>query len=130
MVTRQSELQRVLSQIAGELEDPLWVALVDEDGFIVGCVPPNPPIDGERISAMAAAVVGLAERVMQEIDGGVTHYVSVVGSARQHLILVLNEDRFLSIGLSPEVPARSTFGALRRWVPEIFSVLQKRFASG
>src|SRR4030042_1698209 len=55
MATRQSELQRVLGLLAGELPDPDWVALVDGDGLIVSCGPPGPPISAGRVAARGAA---------------------------------------------------------------------------
>ena len=68
MVTRQSELIRVLEIIAGELPDPLWVALADDDGLLVACVPSQPPVNVDPISAMTAALALTATRVLDEID--------------------------------------------------------------
>ena len=66
MVTRQSELLRVLSKLAEELPDPHWVALVDSDGLVMACVPDEPSVDPEGISAMTAALVITGERVLNE----------------------------------------------------------------
>src|SRR3990172_2816471 len=70
MVTRQSELHRVLGLLANDLPKPEWVALVDQNGLIVACVPPEPPVETERISAMTAASVAMGDRVLREIEGG------------------------------------------------------------
>jgi predicted regulator of Ras-like GTPase activity (Roadblock/LC7/MglB family) len=126
VVTRQSELLRVLGRLADELPKPEWVALVDDNGLIVACVPAEPPIDTERISAMAAASVMLGERVLDELEGGNLRYASVAGSVRQNLMVILSKERLLSIGLRPEVPAQATFGALGRWVPELVRTLMMR----
>jgi len=129
MVTRQSELLRVLSQLADELPDPHWVALVDSDGLVMACVPAEPPVDPEGISAMTAALVITGERVLEEIEGGQFHYASIAGSRRQLLMVLLDNDRFLSIGLGPEIPPRATFSLLSRRVPELIHALQMRFTT-
>jgi predicted regulator of Ras-like GTPase activity (Roadblock/LC7/MglB family) len=129
MVTRQSELLRVLGLLADELPNPHWVALVDSDGLVVACVPPEPSINPERISAMTAAFVMTSDRVLEEIEGGRYRYASVAGSTLQLLAVQLSGDRFLSIGLGPEIPPRNTFGLLSRRVPELMHALQMRFVT-
>lgn len=129
MVTRQSELHRVLGRLAEELPSPDWVALVDQNGLIVACMPPEPAVDTDRISAMTAASVLMGERVLGEINGGSLRYASIAGSVRQHLTVVLSKDRLLSIGLKPDVAPQATFGALGRWVPEVLRTLQMRFTA-
>ncbi len=130
MTTRQSELQRVLGQLAQELPAPDWVALVDDNGLIVSCVPSEPPVGADRISAMTAASVSMSVRVLNEIEGGQLRYASIAGSRRQHLTVFLKRDHLLSIGLGPEVPAHVTFAPLGRWVPELLRVLNMRITSG
>lgn len=126
MVTRQSELVRVLDLISKELPGPQWVALVDNDGLVVACVPPKPVVEPERISAMTAASAMMAERVLAEVEGGKLRFASIAGSKRQHLTVYISPDRMLSIGLGPQVPAQATFAALGRWVPELLKVLKMR----
>ena len=126
MVTRQSELQKVLTTLADELPGPLWVALVDDNGLIMASVPPDPLITTDRISAMTAASVMMGERVLDEIEAGDLRYASIAGEDRQLLTVVLGEGNYLSIGLGPEVPPRATFGALSRRVPEIIRTITMR----
>jgi predicted regulator of Ras-like GTPase activity (Roadblock/LC7/MglB family) len=128
-VTRQSELMRILTALADELPTPHWVALVDADGLVIACVPPDPEVDADRISAMAAASVLMGEKVLEEVEGGKLRFASVAGSKRQNLTVVLGPDRLLSIGLGPEVPAQATFGPVGRRVPELLRTLQRRFTA-
>lgn len=130
MTTRQSELLEVLENMADELPEPDWVALVDSDGLIVACIPESPVVRQDQISGMTAASIIMAERVLEEIEGGQMRFASISGSDRQMLSVVLSRDRVLAIGLGPEVPAQATFAALTRWVPEILKVLSKSFVVG
>jgi len=129
MVTRQSELIRVLETIAEELPDPLWVALVDDDGLLVACVPSQPPVNVDQISAMTAALALTAIRVLGEIDAEEFRYSSVTGSGRQLLLVALDGKRFLSIGLGPDVVVQTVFRPLSRRVAELLKILKMRFSA-
>ena len=128
MVTRQSELIRVLETIAEELPDPLWVALVDDDGLLVACVPSQPPVSVDQISAMTAALALTAIRVLVEINAEEFRYSNVAGSERQLLLVALDGKRFLSIGLGPDVVVQTTFRPLSRRVTELLKILKMRFS--
>lgn len=129
MATRQSELVEILGKMADELPDPDWVALVDDNGLIVSCIPESPVVGQDLIAGMTAASIIMAERVLDEIDGGQMRFTSIAGSKRQMLSVVLSRDRVLAIGIGPEVPAQATFASLTRWVPEILKVLSKSFVT-
>jgi predicted regulator of Ras-like GTPase activity (Roadblock/LC7/MglB family) len=126
MITRHSELLRVLGLLKDDLGDPQWVALVDEHGLVLTCIPDEPPVDIECVSAMTAALTISGERVIDEIEGGLLRYVSVSGSQRQQLIVILNSKCVLSLGLDPLVSPRSTFKSLARWAPELLQILEKK----
>lgn len=126
-LTRQDELVRVLGQLSADIQSPKWIALVDNHGLVVACVPANPPVDPDTISAMAVAAMGSAERVLTEIAGGEFRYLNLAGSERQNLVILLKMDRLLSIGLSPETHPQSTFKPVLRWLPEISKVLNRQF---
>lgn len=128
MVTRQSELIRVLETIAEELPDPLWVALVDDDGLLVACVPSQPPVNVDQISAMTAALALTSIRVLVEINAEEFRYSNVAGSERQLLLVALDGKRFLSIGLGPDVVVQTTFRPLSRRVNELLKILKMRFS--
>ncbi|MCH8339766.1 MAG: roadblock/LC7 domain-containing protein [Chloroflexi bacterium] len=129
MATRQSELEKILGKMADELPDPDWVALVDDNGLIVSCIPESPVVGQDLIAGMTAASIIMAERVLDEIDGGQMRFTSIAGSKRQMLSVVLSRDRVLAIGIGPEVPAQATFASLTRWVPEILKVLSKSYVT-
>ncbi len=128
MVTRQSELIRVLETMAEELPDPLWVALVDDDGLLVACVPSQPPVNVDQISAMTAALALTAIRVLGEIDAAEFRYSNVTGSERQLLLVALDGKRFLSIGLGPDVVVQTVFRPLSRRLAELLKILKMRFS--
>jgi len=127
MITRQSELLRVLGQVANELPQPHWVALVDSNGLVMSCVPTVPAVPADTIAAMTAALAQLGQRSLNELEGGRMRVVNVTGAKRQQVVVLLKGDHLLSIGLGPDVPAQTTFAPLGRWVPELLEVLDRRF---
>ena len=129
MVTRQSELLRVLWDLAGDLPDPIWVALVDDEGLIMACVPQEPPINPDRISAMTAAAVLMGDRALDEVEGGELRYITISGADRQIMNVAVGEGRWLSISLLPQVRAQSTFAPLSEGVPEVIKILNMRITS-
>src|SRR3990170_4678840 len=95
METRQSELIRVLQSLAAELPNPDWVALVDGNGLIMAGIPDQPVVGEDRISAMAAASMIMADRVLEEIEGGRLRFASIAGARRQLLTVALGAERLL-----------------------------------
>lgn len=130
MVTRQSELIRLLSELARELPDPLWIVLVDEDGLMLASAPGSSAAEGESVAAMTVAQVMLGERVVRELDAGHLRYVNIAGSRTQQLAIVLRKDRLLSVGLKPDVAPQDTFQPLSRRVPELLEILNRSFGAG
>jgi predicted regulator of Ras-like GTPase activity (Roadblock/LC7/MglB family) len=126
MVTRQSELHKALGKLAADLPQADWIALVDYDGLIVACMPQEPAVEAERISAMTAAAVMMGERVLKEIDGGTLRIASISGSRRQQITVALGKDKLLTIGMGPEAAVQSTYGPVSKWVPELIRILRMR----
>ncbi len=127
MENRETALEGLLDGLSQELEMPHWTALVDSDGLVMACVPPDPQVEVERISAMTASIVTSAERLLQEIEGGQFRFVSVSGSKRKQLTIALSKELYLSIGLPPDVHEQATFKPVGRWGPEIVAALIRPF---
>ena len=129
MKTRESELERVLLELMEALPEPEWIAVVDADGLPMASVPERSPVGVDRIAAMAGAANQTGERLAKELEAGELRFVTVVGAKRQVIVVRLRPDRYLSIGLSPQVPAQTTFGALSQRVSEILHILEERIAT-
>src|SRR4030067_1020258 len=109
METRQSELVRVLQALAAELPNRDGVALVDSNGLIMAPIPDQPVVGEDRLPAMAAASLIMADRVLEEIEGGRLRFASIAGAQRQLLTVALGAERLLSIG--PEAAGRHAAAA-------------------
>lgn len=126
-VTREEDLVRALNMLGRELPQAQWIALVDQNGLMMGCVPARPDVDPDGIAGITAAAVMAAERVLDEVRGGQLRYVNVAGSMRQHLMIMIRRDRFLSIGLPPNALVQETFRPILKSVPGLLAILEKRY---
>ena len=129
-ITREEKLVRVLSSLTQDIPQAQWIALVDQNGLVLGCVPPEPEVNPEGIAGITAAAVMVADRVLDEVKGGQLRYVNVSGSVRQYLMVFIGKERFLSIGLPPDVLVQSTFRPILKRVPQMLKVLDKGTSSG
>ena len=76
---------------------------------------------------MAVAMVTTAERAINEIGGGRLRYINLAGSKSQNLIVILNDERLLSIGLPPNARPQSAFTPILKWIPKVVEVLNRKF---
>jgi predicted regulator of Ras-like GTPase activity (Roadblock/LC7/MglB family) len=129
MVTRESELERLLIELAGTLPQPLWTAIIDNDGLLIACVPPIPVITTDQIAAMTVTGTIASRRIAGEIEGGSFRFTAIAGSKRQLIVVALDRKRFLSLGFPPQVQTHQIFGPLSEKVPEILQTLKMNFSA-
>ena len=68
MTSRTEKIQDVLRGLRTASPDIIGAAVVSIDGFIIASVLPN-EIDEELVSGMAAAMLGVGERISTELMG-------------------------------------------------------------
>jgi predicted regulator of Ras-like GTPase activity (Roadblock/LC7/MglB family) len=129
MVTRESELERLLGELSMELPQPMWAAIIDNDGLLIACVPADPVITTDQIAAMTVTGAVAARRITGEIGGGSYRFTAVAGSKRQLIIVAIDTKRFLSFGFQPQVQTHQIFGPLSEKVPEILNTLKMHFSA-
>jgi uncharacterized protein len=66
MATRTEKMQDVLRSLRTASPDIIGSAVVSIDGFVIASVLPN-EIDDELVSGMAAAMLGVGERISTEL---------------------------------------------------------------
>jgi predicted regulator of Ras-like GTPase activity (Roadblock/LC7/MglB family) len=129
MVTRESELERLLIELARELPEPFWAAIIDNDGLLIACVPQSPVISTDQIAAMTVTGTVASKRISGEIGGGSFRFSAIAGSKRQLIVVAIDSKRFLSLGFKPQVQTNQIFGPLSEKVPEILKTLRMHFSA-
>lgn len=121
---RGPELERVLARLAVEPPQATWVALVHTDGLLAGCFPSQTATHQNRIAAMSAALLSLGERISKELRSGALHYALIAGEEGLNLVVVLDGDYMLALGLSPDVAVDAAFAGLRVSIIPLLQLLE------
>jgi predicted regulator of Ras-like GTPase activity (Roadblock/LC7/MglB family) len=127
-VTRGEELMRVLALLARDIPHARWIALVEQNGLVIGFVPADPNVNPEGVAGITAAAVMVAERVLNEVMGGQLRYMNIAGSACQYLMVMIKQDRFLAVGLPSDALVQATFRPILKRIPQLLEIIERRFS--
>ncbi len=104
-------MNQTLDGIARQLMGVRWIVWLDSTGLARASFPIDMELD--RPSAMGAAVSSLGERVSRELQGGALRYSLIAGENGSHLVVVLDEDNLLLLGLHPQTSIDALLEAVR-----------------
>jgi len=107
------DVERALAGIVSHEPQAQRAALVRANGLLVRCFPTQGAVDQDRLAAMSAALFSLGERVSKELGSGRLHYTLVAGEEGLNLLLVLDPDYVLMVGLNPGASPDAVFDGLR-----------------
>jgi uncharacterized protein len=120
----KSQVERDLACIATRLPEARWIALVTCDGLLYSLFPSHSTIEGDRVSAMSAAMLSLGERIAGELKDGKLQYTLIAGAEGMTLVLALSRDYALSMGLNRDISVDTIFGRLRETLHPLLRTLQ------
>ena len=96
-------LERLLAEIALDMPQVEWLALVKANGTLMATFPPKPSAEADRITAMSAAMSSLGERIASELNNGNLQYTLIAGTREITVMLELVTTYLLTIGLKKDV---------------------------
>lgn len=122
MATRTENIQDVLRNLRAASPDIIGSAVVSIDGFIIASLLPS-EIDEELVSGMAAAMVGVGERISTELMAS-TLEQTYVRSAKGYVILnAVGEDALLVVLTTKEAKLGLIFIDVRRRTAELEKII-------
>ena len=122
MATRTENIQDVLRNLRAASPDIIGSAVVSIDGFIIASLLPS-EIDEELVSGMAAAMVGVGERISTELMAS-TLEQTYVRSAKGYVILnAVGEDALLVVLTTKEAKLGLIFIEVRRRTAELEKII-------
>lgn len=124
------DVDRALAALVEKLPESYWGALVRNDGIMVSCFPSRLPVEEDRISAMSAAMLSLGERIAGELGIGDLGYSIIAGANGLQLVLVLDAEMVLALGLRRDVSVDSVLGKLRQLQTPLLELLKRRGLKG
>lgn len=120
--TRTERIQEVLRSLRSASPDIIGSAVVSTDGFIVAALLPG-EVDEEVVSGMAAAMLGVGERISAELLGAQMDQTYVRSPNGYVLLNAVGNDAVLVVLTAPEAKLGLIFLDVKRRVSELAKIL-------
>ena len=119
---RIERIQDVLRSLRAVSPDIVGSAMVSTDGFIIASLLPA-EVDEELVSGMAAALLGVGERIAGELMGGGMEQTYVRGRLGYVILHAVGQDALLIVLTTPDAKLGLVFLDVRRRVQELVKIL-------
>jgi uncharacterized protein len=119
---RIERIQDVLRSLRAVSPDIVGSAMVSTDGFIIASLLPA-EVDEELVSGMAAAMLGVGERIAGELMGGSLEQTYVRGRLGYVILNAVGPDALLIVLTTPEAKLGLVFLDVKRRVQELGKIL-------
>ena len=119
---RIEKIQEVLRSLRSVSPDIVGSAVVSQDGFIIASLLPS-EVDEELVSGMAAALLGVGERIAGELMGGNMEQTYVRGKLGYVILNAVGQEALLIVLTTPEAKLGLVFLDVKRRVQELSKIL-------
>lgn len=120
--SRVEKIQDVLRSLRSVSPDILGSAVVSTDGFIIASLLPS-EVDEELVSGMAAALLGVGERIATELMGGSMEQTYVRGKHGYVILNAIGTDSLLIVLTTPDAKLGLVFLDVKRRVSELSKII-------
>jgi uncharacterized protein len=120
--SRVENIQEVLRSLRSVSPDIVGSAMVSTDGFIIASLLPS-EVDEELVSGMAAALLGVGERIASELMGGVMEQTYVRGRLGYVILNAVGTEALLIVLTTPDAKLGLVFLDVKRRVQELARLL-------
>jgi hypothetical protein len=120
--SRVDKIQDVLRNLRAVSPDIVGSAVVSVDGFIIASLLPN-DIDEELVSGMAAALLGVGERIANELMGGTMEQTYVRGKQGYVILNAVGADALCIVLTTADAKLGLVFLDVKRRVGELAKIL-------
>ena len=122
MTTRTEQIQDVLRGLRTASPDIVGASVVSIDGFVVASVLPS-EIDEELVSGMAAAMLGVGERISAELMGSSMEQTYVRSEKGYVVLNAVGAESVLVVLTTKEAKLGLVFMELKRRCAELSKIL-------
>jgi uncharacterized protein len=119
---RIERIQDVLRSLRAVSPDIVGSAMVSTDGFIIASLLPS-EVDEELVSGMAAALLGVGERIAGELMGGGMEQTYVRGKLGYVILNAVGDEALLIVLTTPDAKLGLVFLDIKRRVHELAKIL-------
>ncbi|HMA92687.1 MAG TPA: roadblock/LC7 domain-containing protein [Polyangiaceae bacterium] len=118
MASRTERIQEVLRGLRSASPDIIGASVVSIDGFVIASVLPS-EIDEELVSGMAAAMLGVGERISSELMGAMMEQTYVRSDKGYVVLNAVGQDSVLVVLTTKDAKLGLVFIELRRACAEL-----------
>jgi uncharacterized protein len=122
VLNRTERIQDVLRALRSASPDIIGSALVSTDGFVMASLLPQ-EIDEESVSAMAAALLGVGERICGQLMHSNMEQTYVRGGKGYVLLNAVGADSVLVVMTTPDAKLGLVFFDVKHRVADLLAVL-------
>lgn len=123
MASRTERMQDVLRGLRSATPDIIGAAVVSIDGFIIASVLPS-EVDEELVSGMAAAMLGVGERISAELMSSIMEQVYVRSEKGYVVLNAVGADSVLVVLTTKEAKLGLVFIEIKRRCAELGKAIQ------
>lgn len=123
MASRTERMQDVLRGLRSATPDIIGAAVVSIDGFIIASVLPS-EVDEELVSGMAAAMLGVGERISSELMSSIMEQVYVRSEKGYVVLNAVGADSVLVVLTTKEAKLGLVFIEIKRRCAELSKAIQ------
>jgi uncharacterized protein len=122
MASRTERIQEVLRGLRSSSPDIIGASVVSIDGFVIASVLPS-EIDEELVSGMAAAMLGVGERISSELMGALMEQTYVRSDKGYVVLNAVGQDSVLVVLTTKDAKLGLVFIELKRACAELAKAL-------
>ncbi len=122
MASRTEKMQDVLRGLRSASSDIIGAAVVSIDGFVVASVLPT-EIDEELVSGMAAAMLGVGERISAELMGSAMEQTYVRSEKGYVILNAVGADSVVVVLTTKEAKLGLVFIEVKRRCAELAKIV-------
>ncbi len=111
---------RAIQAVAPDIEAS---AVVSADGLTIASAL-SPGIEEDRLAAMAAAMLGLGERIVEELERGELEQVYIKGKAGIVLLTLIGSEALLATLARPDAKLGLIFFEMRRAAEDLAKLVE------
>ena len=121
--TRIDQIQQILEESKSRINEIEGLLLVTRDGLPIASTQLSDSTDEDRMSAMAAAALNLAERVVQELSKGTLKEMVIKGDSGLIIVIQVGEEAVLTATTSSDAKLGLILLELKRSAKSITQIL-------
>jgi len=120
---RVQALTDALARLDKPEVDFRWAVVVDYDGLMLSSYPEEPDSGFDEAIAATAHVMRLGESAQKEVEFGKWRFTMIAGSELQQLVMHINNEVALTVGMGSKTPLHKFFATVRDIVPDMVHAL-------